>query len=149
MLLTFENNIMEKQFVIKHPSQLNSLSTLPFVRRTGLGKIVFDESFQHPDKGRLEQNINKEYFACGCSQGAKALLIGLLLFIVIGSVGHYSFNWSVMKTIITIFGGTIASAVLGKVIGLISANMRLKRIVRETQSIWKIQGKESKIIGCG
>jgi putative Mn2+ efflux pump MntP len=99
---------------IFHPSQLNSLSSLPFLHRTGLGKIVLSETFQHPNKEQWEQNLNRNYYACGCIQSAKALTIGLLIFGVVGVLGFNNYGWSIAKTIITIFVGSIAMGILGK-----------------------------------
>ena len=139
----------KKQFIIKHPSQLNSLSTLPLFHRTGLGKIVFNESLQHPNKAQWEREINKNYYACGCSQGAKALIIGLLVFGIAGGIGYNNLDWSITNTLVTIFGGALAMAIVGKFIGLMNANGKLKETVREIQSVWEPHWPEAKIIGCG
>ena len=138
-----------KQFIINHPSQLNSLSTLPFTHRTGLGKIVFNDSFQHSNKEQMERDLNKNYYACGCSQGAKALLIGLLVFGVAGSYGFYNYDWSVTKSLTSFFGGAILMSLLGKLIGLVQANGKLKNTIREIQSVWKPDWPKAKTIGCG
>ncbi len=64
-----------KTSVIRHPSELNELATLPVLRKRGVGKIQLSESFQHEDKALLERNLNRYYHACGCSTSAKYLLI--------------------------------------------------------------------------
>jgi len=138
-----------RQFVINHPSQLNSLSTLPFSRRTGIGKIVFNESFLHPDKEKWQQKLNREYYACGCSEGAKALLIGLFIFLMVGVIGFFYSNWSLSKSVTVIFVGTIAMSVLGKLIGLVKANKKLRATIQEIQSVWQPEWPQGEIIGCG
>jgi hypothetical protein len=145
----FKKNIMKsKQYIINHPSQLNSLSTFPFTNRPGLGKIVFNDSFQHSNKEQMEHDLNKNYYACGCSQGAKALLIGLLVFGVFGLYGFYYYDWSVTKCLISFFGGAILMSLLGKFIGLVQANRKLKKTIGEIQCVWKPDWPEAKTIGC-
>lgn len=139
----------KRQFLVYHPSQLNSLSTMPWAHGNGIGKIVLDESFQHPKKEQLEMELNKAYYACGCDQGAKALILGLLLFAVIGGAGHFYAAWSLSKIISTLLGGSIVMAISGKFIGLMIANKRLKHTRREIQSNWKPKWPETKKIGCG
>jgi hypothetical protein len=140
---------MKKQFVVRHPSQLNSLSTLPFFHRTGLGKIVLDETFQHSSKEQWEQEINKRYYACGCNQGAKALILGLIFFGISGSLLYFKYELSLTNTLTMFFVGSIIMAVLGKFVGLKSANTELRKTVKEVQSVWKPQWPESKTFGCG
>jgi hypothetical protein len=140
---------MKKTFIIRHPSQLNSLSTLPIMRTAGLGRIVLNETFQHPDKEKWEREINKRYYACGCNQGALALIIGLILFGVGGAFGYFKYELSISSSLTFFFVGSITMAVLGKFIGLIRANKELRKTVREVQSVWKPNWAESKSVGCG
>jgi hypothetical protein len=138
-----------KQFIINQPSQLNSLSTLPFAHINGLGKIVLSDSFQHPNKEQMENELNKNYYACGCSEGAKALLAGLLAFGIVGFYGFYKFDWSVTKSLLSFFGGVFIMSLLGKFFGLVQANVKLKKTIREIQSVWKQDRQDAKTIGCG
>ena len=138
-----------KQYIINHPSQLKALSTLPFTHRAGLGKIIINDSFQHENKDQMEYNLNKNYYACGCSQGAKALLIGLLVFGVVGFYGFNYYDWSVAKSLTSFFGGAILMSILGKLIGLVQANNKLKETTKEIQSVWKPDWPKAKTIGCG
>ena len=125
-----------KQFIIDHPSQLNALSA-PFKHRSSLGKIIFNDSFQHADKKKMERELNKNYYACGCSQGTKALLIGIFVFGVAGAYGFYNYDWSVTKSIASFFGGATVMSLLGKLMGLSKANNKLKQTIKEIQSVWK------------
>jgi len=140
---------MKKQFIIRHPSQLNSLSTLPFLHRTGLGKIVLNETFQHPNKEQFEQQINSKYYACGCNEGAKALILGIICFGIGGAIGYFKYGLSAGSSLTLLFGGAVAMAVLGKMAGLIIANGKLRKTIKEVQSVWKPHWPESKTIGCG
>lgn len=138
-----------KQFIIQHPSQLNALSTLPFMRRAGLGQIVLAEAFHHQDKAQMEQNLNKNYYACGCSHGAKALLMGMLVFGGAGLFGFFSNDWSASKSLTTFLGGTILASLTGKLFGLAAANGKLKKTIKEIQMVWKTDDPKVKLIDCG
>lgn len=140
---------MKKTFVIQHPTQLNALSTLPVLHKTGLGKIVLDETLQHPDKDKWEREINKRYYTCGCSQGAQALMIGLILFGAGGAIGYFKYELTFSNTLTIFFVGSITMAVLGKFIGLISANKQLRKVIKEVQSVWKPNWPEYKRTECG
>lgn len=150
MFRTSKNNIVKrKQIIIHHPSQLNSLSALPFTHRAGLGKIVLGDSFQHSGKEQMEHDLNKNYYACGCSQGAKALLIGLLIFGVAGVYGFYNYDWSVTRSLTSFLGGAILMSLSGKLTGLVQANGKLKKTIRGIQSVWKPDWPAAKTTGCG
>jgi hypothetical protein len=138
-----------KVFRIYHPSQLNSLSTLPFIHRNGLGKIILDESFQSSKKKQFESELNKAYHACGCDLGAKALIIGLILITATGFIGGQFAIWSLTKTLSVILAGAIVISIFGKLVGLVLANRRLKQTVREIQSEWRPIWPETKSITCG
>ena len=137
-----------RQYIIKHPSQLNSLSTLPFVHRTGLGQLVLSDSYQNENKEQVERDLNRNYYACGCSQGSKALLIGILIFGIAGIYGFYN-DWPVAKILTVFFGGVVMMAILGKFYGLAQANRKLKKTVAEIQSVWKPDWPEATAIDCG
>ncbi len=138
-----------KQYLINHPSQLNGLSTLPPLHRAGIGKITLNDSFQHQNKEQMEYELNKNYYACGCSQGAKALLIGLVVFGLGAAYGFQNYDWTLTKSLTTFFGGAIGLSLLGKLSGLAMANGKLKKTVREIQSVWKPEWPKATTIGCG
>lgn len=135
--------------IITHPSQLNSLSTLPFTRRSGLGKIVLSDSYPDENKKQMEYDLNKNYYACGCAQGAKAMLIGLLIFGVSGVFGFLYYDWSVTKSLAYFFGGTILTSLMGKLVGLFQANRNLRATVKEIQSVWRSDWPKAEYTGCG
>lgn len=140
---------MKKQFVVKHPSQLNSMTTLPFLHKAGLGKIVFDESFEHKSREQWERDLNKNYYACGCNQSARALIFGLIIFGIGGWFGYLKYDLSITQSLVVFFVGSISMAVIGKFTGLIKANKELRQIAKEVQSVWKPKWEESEILGCG
>ena len=140
---------MKKQFIIRHPSQLNSLKVFPILRKSGLGRIVFDESFEHKRREHWEQEINKWYYACGCSQSANALIFGLFVFGILGWFVYLKYEFSITQSLGIFFAGLILMAVVGKLIGLAMAGNELRKTVKEVQSEWNPNWDNSEIIKCG
>ena len=73
----------KREQVFDHPSQLNALSSAPFVRINGLHTLQLGGRIsEHFERERWEDELNKYYYACGCNESAQALIIGL----IVGSV---------------------------------------------------------------
>lgn len=127
-----------KESVFTNPAQFNVLSTLPFTRTSGVGKIQLGGSIaQHPERARWEKELNRHYYACGCDTGAKGLLIGLIVGII-WAVYYYSReDWGIGAVAAVALSITIGGAIIGKVSGLILADRKLKQTVREIQTHWK------------
>jgi hypothetical protein len=139
-----------KQFLVYHPSQLNSLSTWPIVRTPGIGRIVLDQKFQHPNKETWEKGLNRDYYACGCDTGAKALVAGLIGCLAIAAMGYLDGRISVGKAVLVGLVGPLILAGIGKLYGLAKANGRLKKTIREIQSNWKTDlPTAEELIACG
>jgi hypothetical protein len=134
----------------KHPSQLNSLSPFSLFRKSGLGTLKLSASFEHENKQTWEKELNKYYYACGCSEGSKGLLLFLLGGMVYFGVKTYLGNSDVWTSIATALGIAMAGAVIGKITGLYKANSKLKRTVYSIQSHWKTRDNtlKDKIV-CG
>lgn len=139
----------KKRFLVYHPSQLNALSVLPWMHRTGLGKILLADTYVNDNKQQMEMELNKSYHACGCSEGAKALLLGLIAFSIAGTAGYFYASLTWQQAITTVAGGTVLMALLGKFAGLLMANRKLKKTIREIQSNWNPAWPDSKDMGCG
>lgn len=136
--------------IIKHPSMLNSLSTVSFFRTRGLGNLVLASDFVHPEKENLEKDLNKYYYACGCDTGATGLLIFLVAGIAYSTFAVTSSDMSIINGVLYTLGITVAGAVLGKMSGLVSANFKLKKTIHTIQDNWKPADKQKKeIILCG
>ncbi len=137
--------------IFDHPSQLNSLSSFSLYRKYGLGQLKLADSFQYKDKLSLEQDLNRNYYACGCSEGSKALILFL-----IGSAFYAGFKYfqgerSLIVLGTYIIGTSIAGSILGKLIGLYKANNHLKRTVHTIQAHWKVESKHEHFpsVTCG
>lgn len=138
--------------IIEHPSQLNELSAFPFSRRRGGGKIELSQTFQHPEREQLEKDINKNYYACGCSTSANYLIAGLVLGALSIGIDNAFLNgeW-IQWPITTILIATVGGAILGKLVGLSRANSKLKRTVYTVQAFWrpKTESRMIKQPDCG
>ena len=138
--------------IIDHPSELNALSSFPFSRKRGLGKIVLSEAFQHEDREQLEKDINTHYYACGCNTSAKYLLSGLVIGVLLVAGTNFLPNYQLnLSPITTILVTTIGGGILGKIVGLLSANAKLKRSIHTVQALWrpKIKSPMKKQPDCG
>ena len=135
---------------INHPSELNSLITFGLFRKPGRGTIRLSPAFKHPEKERWEADVNRYYYACGCSTGAKGLLLMLLLGLG-ASVASYVFDALSLKQMLALpIASAIVGAVIGKLSGLAAARRRLTRVIHTVQASWKPDGKtERPIVICG
>jgi hypothetical protein len=139
-----------KELIISHPSQLNSLSTLPLVGMKNFGSIRLSGNMSdHPNKTDYEKTLNRQSRACGCDSSAKGLLIGLFASGVFEIFRFATMENSVGNAAITILATTVLFAVAGKAYGLVKANSKLKRTVSEIQKEWRPEKEFSEGILCG
>jgi hypothetical protein len=135
---------------INHPSELNSLITSRLFRRPGRGKIGLSPEFKHPEKEQWEANINRYYYACGCSTGAKGLLLMLTLGLAVGGAAYVFDGLSLKQMIALPIAAAVLGAVIGKLSGLAAARRRLTRVIHTIQANWKPLDKaEEPIVICG
>lgn len=135
---------------VNHPSELNSLTTLRLFRKRGRGTIRLSPEFKHPEKEQWEADINHYYYACGCSSGAKGLVVMLVLGLGVGAAA-YVFDALPLRQVVALpIAFAIVGAVIGKVSGLATARRRLTRVVHTVQANWKPMDKsERPIVICG
>lgn len=127
-----------KTTIIEHPSELNTLTAFPFARRRGRGRIALSDAFQHPERGQLEKDINKNYYACGCSTSARYLIAGLVIgAVVIGIDAAFLDEQYIQSPVVALLVLTFGGGILGKLVGLARANKKLKRSVHTTQAFWR------------
>lgn len=135
---------------INHPSELNSLIGPRLMRKAGRGAIRLSPEFKHPQKELWEADINRHYYACGCSSSAKGLLVMLALGLIV-SVGAYSFDLAPLRQAIALpIISAVIGAGIGKFSGLARARRRLTRTVHTVQANWKPEDEtERPIVICG
>jgi hypothetical protein len=137
-------------FLIEHPSELNALTAPRPFRKRGRGRIRLSPELDHPERETWEAAINRYYHACGCSSGAKGLLLMLVLGVA-AAASAYGFDLlSVPQTIAIPLASAVAGAVFGKLAGLATARRRLIRVVHTVQANWKPRDpQERPSITCG
>lgn len=139
-----------RNILIQHPSQLNALTSFPFLRTRGRGKISLPESIQHPDKEKWEKDINKNYYACGCDTGAKGLMLFLVAGLIYSIYGNITTDISIITSVLQVVLFAVGGAIVGKVVGLWRADNRLKKTVHTVQAHWELKLKpEKQIYTCG
>lgn len=128
--------------LITHPSQLGALSALPFARQRGLGTLKLGGAIaSHPDRSRWETELNRNFYACGCSAAAAGLLICLIAGAAWAAYQYGRDAWTLGMSAGTVFGLAIAGAIVGKLAGLMRADRRLKETVKEIRSSWVVEEK--------
>lgn len=129
---------MKREHVLTHPSQLNALFTFPFGRMRGVGTLRLGGSVaEHPERGRWERQLNRDFYACGCDTGATGVMLGLLVGIVAAVYARFAGDWGTGSAVGLAFGTAVAGGVLGKLVGVSSARVRLRRTIAEIQGAWK------------
>jgi hypothetical protein len=137
-------------YQIDHPSALNALTAPRPFRRRGRGQIRLSPEFDHPERETWEASINRYYHACGCSSGAKGLLLMLLLGVAAGAAAYALDIVSIRQAVAIPIVSAIAGAVIGKLLGLADARRRLIRVVHTVQANWKVRDRqEVPPITCG
>lgn len=135
---------------IQHPSELNVLISLPFLRKRGLGKIQLSSTFNHTEKSNFENSLNRYYHACGCSTSAKLLLIGVAGGLLYSAIAVTFQDYGISNAVTTIIGAGIGGAILGKIVGLFLARRKLLKVVYTIQALWRPEAKQEKeLILCG
>jgi hypothetical protein len=130
--------VASKERVFTHPSQLNDLSVIPFLRTNGLGTLRLGGSIiEHRELKRWESELNRYYYACGCDTSAKGLIIGLLAGSVWAGYSYFQGLWGGGGAVGVALSFAIGGAIVGKIIGLFRANEKLKQTVEEIQGQWQ------------
>jgi hypothetical protein len=135
---------------INHPSELTSLLTSRVFRKPGRGTIRLSPDFKHPEREQWEASINRYYYACGCSSGAKGLLLMLALGVGVAGVAYIVEALPLEQIVAVPVATAIFGAVIGKASGVTTARRQLTRVVHTVQANWKPQDKlERPIVACG
>jgi hypothetical protein len=127
---------------IRHPSQLSAVSLWRMIWRRTPPRVLIEAEGAGASAARVrawESQLSRLQSACGCEQGATGLIAGLgvyLLFLLLrsGGWGHPG------RREFWIGLGVITSTTsVGKLLGLLLAQRRLKRLIKEIQTHWKPQ----------
>lgn len=125
---------------IRHPSQLAALRAWHLFPPRSRDRLAIDAQGSSAEHIRSwERQLNGLRSACGCEQGALGLIVGLVgygLFLLLrsGGWGHPG-----RKELWLGLGVVVATTSAGKLLGLVVAQLRLKRVIAEIQAQWRPQ----------
>jgi hypothetical protein len=141
----------KKQYVISHPSQLNSLSVLPLAKISGIGTIRLTGTFEsHPQRAEFEEKLNKQYHACGCDSSAKSLIVGVAASAVFAAFKMSTDEWSLGYSAAVVLAVSVLALSAGRFYGLVKANGQLKKTRGDIQKIWiPEKGHKEEKAACG
>lgn len=119
---------------------LNSLHRLRNERT--LRNIIRKIKVTGKDVNRLsafEKRLNKYYFACGCAEGQIAVWGTILAFSILWIIDRNAGVLVWWKLVPCLF----ASALLGKMVGLLMNHLRLQQMYSELESVLTTEGSKS------
>lgn len=127
-----------KELIISHPTQLNSISTIPLKGIKNVGRIRLSGNMAaHPEREKFEQKLNNQFRACGCDVGAKGMVIGLVASSIYGLYQYISKDYSLSQLGLTLLGGVVGMSLIGKLYGLYQADRRLQSTIQEIKAVWQ------------
>jgi hypothetical protein len=134
-----------------YPADLTSLSVLPLKRKLGIGRVVIADPNVAKDKRETwERDINRNLRACGCAESSVLLLAALVGYGAYllwrwsagGQIGWRHLGWALLILAI--------AAAVGKAVGLLRAEGRYRRLVRQIGREWSATPPKSDTISkCG
>jgi hypothetical protein len=125
---------------IRHPSQLSAMSVWRMIWRRTPPRVQIEAEGASAERVRMwESQMSRLQGACGCEQGAIGLIGGLgvyLLFLLLrpGGWGHPG-----RREFWIGFGLIVGTTSVGKFLGLLLAQRKLKLVIKEIQTHWKSQ----------
>ena len=122
----------ERQFTISNSAGLTTLSVWPGKRSPGQGPIVLqDESLPEDQRTAYAAELNRAYYACGCTEAAQGMLLGLVGAVALVPVMGLQFSS------LSLLALPVVGLVIGKFAGLARAERRLKQTVKQIISEWQ------------
>lgn len=123
-----------KLHIIYHPADLKALSVLPLKRWPGQRRVAISERLiPSPKRESLERQLNEKLFACGCPQATIGLLLAVVGYVawalVLGS------DIGIARHIGQGIGAAAAGTMIGKFVGLLAAERRLKQVADEIRNV--------------
>ena len=113
------------KYVLSNREELADLRNRNSNFKMSLRRIAI-ESNTVQDK-RIEKQLNKHFFACGCQSGSVFVLITLISSLIIGLM--YGFHGILIWWKILIYMSI--AAIVGKCLGLLWSHMHLRRIYKQ------------------
>ncbi len=115
---------MKKEISINSAEQLHELKSII----KNFRKIELNLPYLNNSENKVwEKLVQKEYFSCGCTTGSYFVGAGILLtciYII------YTFIFEMPISVKMILATIVGFAILGKLVGLLLAHVRLLRIIQ-------------------
>jgi hypothetical protein len=120
---------MSMETVIRTRAELRALKTR--AARRGLRRVALELPGAPPAELRAaERAINKGLRACGCEVGAALTMAGLAAVVLFFLLRPGRYDPTAPRTLICVFGFLCATALAGKMAGLVWAEWRLRSSIR-------------------
>ena len=90
-----------------------------------------------PSQKMLEKKLNKYYFACGCKEGAIAVYIAMVCFLIAWWLSDFNMiqiGWKIIMI-------TAAAALAGKITGMLLSRRKLRSVMNELEKLFKSTGQ--------
>lgn len=128
---------MARTHLISHPAELRALAVFPGLRSPGRARIVIaDQKLPEATRKQWERQINRQYFACGCDASALGLIAGAAgyaLWMALRPGGFTATSWGDLGLGFLV---VLATAFVGKLVGLARAQRRLRQAVESIEREW-------------
>ncbi|MCB8823323.1 hypothetical protein [Microvirga rosea] len=135
---------------IHHPDELNALSVLPLMQPRPRGILRLETTaFAADERASWEKRLNRAYHACACGEASLGMITGVLIAIVwvglrIATIGSIGITDGAI-----VLGSAVAGTVIGKILGLFRAQVRLRRLVNALQTQWRSEPIRLADTDCG
>lgn len=111
---------------IRSPDELRALTERR--ARRGVQSVSLELLADRAQRARLETRINRHLASCGCVSGAVFVAIGLVYVVIASITAPHQIEWhGIVESIAWLF----ALGLIGKGIGLLTAEIRLRAAIRD------------------
>ena len=123
--------------IVHHPDDLNKLIKDHAYGSADLGELKLGEGFQNADTERLEDELNRHYYACGCGTATAFFLLAIILSVIYTwfAIDQQQFSfWRHCSAMLVI---SVSSLCVGKFIGLRASKNQLYKTRDEILRVWQ------------
>ena len=122
---------------INHPDDLSALSVWPLRQPKPRGHVRIAGKTDKRKRSKWESDLNRAYRACGCGTASLGTVTGLVAAAIWYGVriwGQTDFGW---REGLCLFAIVAVGTAIGKLIGLLQAEHKLKLVIAEVRKEWK------------
>jgi hypothetical protein len=125
---------------VHHPAQLAALSVLPLRQTSPRGAIKLDApKMGESERAAWEKRLNRAFHACGCGEASLGTLVGLIASGTWVGIRIVNTGGTGLGDLFIVLAGVVIGTTFGKIAGLVRAEAKLHRLVRELQTEWKAE----------